>query len=230
MSPIIVNSEEYNSIEKCAGMKGSPFCDDILRRVGEIICRHNVEDSFGALFVHRHFDMPSGSLAVQSSLSDDIEIIQFLDESKVAVEDLHGVSFMLPTESGAFRAFELSVPYGDQPDAEIPAPFQKELAEFIRNNHLERTLGYFRRGKMDFTGEELNIQELKTSFLIPKAELPEAVLRDRTPAKWVFAAGQDRNVPIQMQLCSNTEGKGSDKVNMSIVDGVLRKRGLTMSS
>ena len=96
-----------------------PFSSETVRKVGDIIVRHKVQNYIGAVYVHRHFEMPENSIAVTSQIANNTEVMRFSPLSAFRAGELQGDTFKV-REDGKVQAFEYSA---SGVDLEIPRRF-----------------------------------------------------------------------------------------------------------
>jgi hypothetical protein len=220
--PNLTEARCYNSIRVFT--TDLPFDAEIIQKVGEIIRRHKMEKDFGALSLHRHFDIPQNSISVKSALTNDIDVIRFCQVSEILPDEIRGSSFKL-SANGQFEPFEYTT-HGAE--AEFPKPFADDMAEFILQNHLDDVLGLFRRNERE-DGVELNLIAQKIGVKVPANEIPKDMLLQASATAWTFS---DQEKDVGGYKCSHstsTDADGTrDKDHLFIIQAVLRKRGVTI--
>ena len=190
-----ITADEYNGI-KCFAAE-LPFSPDNIRRFGEIVLRHSLQDRVGALYVHRHFEMPPDSIVMKYALSEDIEIARIYQADSLERKHIAGTSFRL-LEGHRFQAYEYAV---NVTMPQLPQSFLNELSRFLVDNNLDAVLGLFLRApNNDQTLCELNVAEPKISVSIPLDDVPDDVQLEATPASWVYSSSC--NEPNAVSTCS----------------------------
>jgi len=224
----LMTTDEYNTIKYYTAQL--PFGADVIRSLGEIILRYGLEAQVGALYVHRHFEMPPASIVLKFAVSEEIEVARMSEIASLERKNIHGTSFRL-MEGQRFQAFEYA---SNSPTPELPASFLHELAQFLNDNRLNEVLGLFiRTSSNQQTSCELNLSEPRVSVSIPLKEVPDDVLLEATPASWVYSTRCDQ--PNAVNYCSDPDPKvrcdhskqpDSDVRLLEIITNVCRKRGL----
>jgi len=212
----LMKPEDYNKIPIFP--EENPFDDDVIRKAGEVIRRHKMESKYGAILVHRHFEMPPDSIAIKDPAADDIEIMRLSRIDTIAPRQVYGCSFKL-VESGEFQAYEHST---YPVETELPEAFRQDLTEFICQHHLQDMLGLFCRDHLE-SGVELNLFQEKICVQIPFHDVPKDVLPQTTPATWVFSGPE----AVTAKACVHRESKRTRYFRL-IVEAALRKRGIAI--
>ena len=222
----LTTAEEYNTIKYFTAKL--PFGIDNIRRLGEIILRYGLEDQVGALYVHRHFEMPSDSILLKRAPSGDIEIARMCPSSSFDRKDINGISFRL-IEGQRFQAFEYAVNF---PTSSLPASFLNDLAQFLVENRLDDVLGLFVRTPSNQQAScELNLAKLRVSVSVPLKDVPDGARQEATPASWVYSSTCDdphaANFCTEPNIrCSHKTEVDSDTSLFEIITDALQKRGL----
>ena len=227
MDSSFITADEYNAI-KCFTAEPH-FGHENIRALGEIILRHGVQDRVGALYVHRHFEMPPDSVVVKYALSDDIEIARMCQIDSLERKDLNGSSFRL-LEGRRFQAFEYAV---NTPIPPLPQPFLEEFSQFLANNDLDDVLGLFIRAPSnELKSCEMNVEEARLSVVVPLDDVPDDVRLEATPAAWVYP-NRPCDDPEAVNSCSDakvrcdhsTQPDGDIRL-LEFITNAFQKRGL----
>jgi hypothetical protein len=204
-TPNFINPEEYNNLTLATEEGSECVPPDIIRKAGDIILRHGLQTQFGVTLLHRHFEMPPDSIAVKSTLSDDIDVMRFLKVTEIDSTQIRGFAFKL-TPDKQFQAYE----YSTDPDVafEIPEAFRDDMIELFTDSGLEDTLGLCCRSKPEL-GVELNIWARKISIRLPMQEMDghEMTL---SPMGWLFATGQSESPDPELIECEHSEHPGEN--------------------
>jgi len=194
--------ETYNNIREFT--PELPFKENMIEQVGNIIRRHSLENQIAVLYVHRHFDMPANSIAIEEKPVKGIRVIRMPQLTTVKPQEINGISFKL-METGKFQAFEYST---QSTTPTFPSEFLKELAQFINDHNLADVLGIsVRSDKDDLLTSELNLFGPKLSVSIPTGELPPDLQEHSTPTNWLFRG--DVKASGNSESDESTEGKSA---------------------
>jgi hypothetical protein len=188
--PAVMTADIYNRIREFT--PELPFGKKTVEKVGAIIRRHSLEKQVGVLYVHRHFNMPADSIALEETPSNDIRVTRMTRLSKIDPSDseIGGISFKL-METGKFQAFEYSA---RSKTPTFPHAFLEELAHFITENELTDVLGISVRGTVDgLRNSELNLFDPKISVNLPTEDIPADLRENATPTNWVYMENMERN-------------------------------------
>jgi hypothetical protein len=219
--PTLMDAGAYNSIGEFRS--DLSFDRDILDRFGEIIRRFNLQNEVGAVYVHRHFQMPRSSIAVTRCLPSGMTITRISSIKSLLNERIIGSAFKLMS-GNRFQAYEYS---SQGPTPFLPTLFLEELARFLSENQLQEILGIFTRNEDVPRLTEFNLHDLRLSLSIPSAEIPYDIQENAITTAWVYPKAQGSSIDGP-KLC-NDHYDDSRAQTIHLVETALHKRGIERS-
>jgi len=126
----VLSAEDFNRlIPHIHDQKDFPV--DMLDGLESIYRTHGVNNKYGCILLHRHYDMPDKYIALTTELGEHTSITKATPLSNVSSSAIRGQLYLL-NEQGRFQAYEYE--YGSP--LSFPDAFLKELAAFIQANGL----------------------------------------------------------------------------------------------
>jgi hypothetical protein len=222
LDPTLMSAGAYNSIG--AFRPDISFDRDVLDRFGEIIRRFNLQNEVGAVYVHRHFQMPRKSIAVTRCLPSGMTITRISSIKSLLNETIIGSAFKLTSEN-RFQAYEYST---QGPIPFLPTLFLEELARFLNENQLQEILGIFIRNEENMPRlTEFNLHDLRLSISIPNAEIPYNIQENASTTAWVYPKAQGSSIDGPKQCNDHSDDSHAPTVRM--IETALHKRGIDRS-
>lgn len=220
--PTLMGAGAYNSIGEF--QPDLSFDQDVLHRFGEIIRRFNLQNEVGAVYVHRHFQMPRKSIAVTRDLPGGMTITRISSiKSLVNEVTLIGSAFKL-MGGNRFQAYEYST-QGRAPF--LPTLFLEELARFLNENQLQDVLGIFTRTEDVHRLTEFNMHDLRLSISIPSTEIPYDIQKNASTTAWVYPNAQGSSLDGPKQCNNHYDDPQAPTVRL--IETALYKRGIERS-
>lgn len=229
INPTLIEADAYNEIQE---FRRVSFDSNIINRFGEVVRRFDLQDCVGATYVHRHFQLSNGSIAVTELLPDGLTITRMSSLESLADDTITGLSFKLIGDR--FQAYEYTT-QGSAPF--LPEPFLGEIARFLIDNQLQDMLGIFIRDEAAVPAPsiEFNFPEVKLSLCIPTDEIPHAMQENAVPAGWVYTKAEDCGQPIlgcehePTKWGNDEEVKARQSQRVDLIESAMQRRGMEPS-
>ena len=125
-----ISAEDFNQIVDIYDQ--DQIDHDTLTAIAKIFESHEVTNKFGLQLLHRHYQMPEGSIAVTSSIGDSIAVTKITPVGNIDPAAIRGQLYLLNSK-GKFQAYE----YEHGKPISFPSGFLADMASFIQQHSLQ---------------------------------------------------------------------------------------------
>ena len=161
IEPKIISPDDFNTlIPHIHDQKEFPA--DTLEGLQSIYRKHQVQNKYGCQLLHRHYDMPAGSIALTTEIDKSISVTKVTPLATTNLKSIRGQLYLL-NEEGKFHAYEYE--YGAP--VSFPDAFLNDLAAFIQKNGLHDKLA-ITSSIYDTPTAEIQIGSEATITFLPK--------------------------------------------------------------